>query len=93
MATALAFWWTALDRRTPMATALLAVWIVIVASGALGAVLTFAPRPIYRTYASADGGLADQQLAGLLMWIPGGVPLALAAVFVVARATATRTPR
>jgi putative membrane protein len=33
-------------------------------SGALGALLTLAPAPWYRTT------LADQQLGGLLMWVP-----------------------
>jgi cytochrome c oxidase assembly factor CtaG len=33
----------------------------------LGALLTFAPRLLYPTYT-----LEDQQLAGLIMWVPGG---------------------
>jgi cytochrome c oxidase assembly factor CtaG len=34
----------------------------------LGTLLTFSPRPLYPSY-----GYEDQQLAGLLMWIPGGL--------------------
>ena len=54
--------------------------------GLIGAVLTFAPRVLYPEHALA--GLAyglqplqDQQLAGLLMWVPGFVPLAAIAAF------------
>jgi len=47
-------------------------------SGLLGALLTFAPRlwyPIYAARTSRWGlsPLEDQQLAGLIMWIPAGV--------------------
>jgi putative membrane protein len=42
---------------------------------ALGALIAFATAPLYAAYASALGGAAleDQQLAGLLMWVPSGV--------------------
>ncbi|PZO67148.1 MAG: hypothetical protein DI498_04310 [Paracoccus denitrificans] len=57
--------------------------------GLLGAVLTFAPRPLYLEHLDAAAmwsttALADQQLAGLIMWVPGFVPLA-AIVFLMAR--------
>lgn len=44
----------------------------------LGAILTFASQPIYTTYARAPrlwglSALTDQQLAGLIMWIPGSL--------------------
>ena len=47
-------------------------------SGALGALLTFAPFPWYPAYATTAASwgftpLEDQQLGGLLMWVPGGV--------------------
>ncbi|WFE76579.1 cytochrome c oxidase assembly protein [Roseinatronobacter sp. S2] len=50
--------------------------------GLIGAVLTFAPRPLYLehlVYTEAFGltALADQQLAGLVMWVPGMLPFAL----------------
>jgi putative membrane protein len=45
-------------------------------TGLLGALITFAPRPLYPAYIAAQGSIAaalqDQQLAGLLMWIPMG---------------------
>lgn len=47
--------------------------------GLLGALLTFAGRPLYAAHAltTAPWGLSpleDQQLAGLLMWVPAAVP-------------------
>jgi putative membrane protein len=57
--------------------------------GMLGALLTFAPTELYAAHAFApfDWGmtpLADQQLGGLIMWVPAGIPYAVAA-FVMAR--------
>lgn len=51
--------------------------------GFLGALLTFAPEPLYIMHVIAApswglSGLADQQLAGLIMWTGGMVPFALA---------------
>lgn len=50
--------------------------------GMLGAVLTFAPQALYEVHVSAPlmwglSPLADQQLGGLLMWMPAGIPLAV----------------
>jgi putative membrane protein len=49
----------------------------------MGALLTLAPKPWYAHYAqvSAFGlsALKDQQLDGLLMWVPGGVAYLAAA--------------
>lgn len=47
-------------------------------SGVLGALLTFAPTPWYPAYAASVGAwgftpLEDQQLAGLIMWVPAGL--------------------
>ncbi|MGY6535194.1 MAG: cytochrome c oxidase assembly protein [Pararhodobacter sp.] len=52
--------------------------------GLIGAILTFAPRVLYPehlvlTESFGLSPLADQQLAGLVMWVPGMVPVALAA--------------
>lgn len=45
--------------------------------GLLGAIITLAPRAVYEPHAATTGAwdlspLADQQLGGLLMWVPGG---------------------
>ena len=53
------------------------VFLTAVHTSALGALLTVAPRPWYGEYGRQAAAwhidvLADQQLAGLLMWIPAG---------------------
>ncbi len=58
--------------------------------GLIGAVLTFAPHGFYPQHmAGADAYglslLADQQLAGLIMWVPGFVPLAAVAFWMLRR--------
>jgi len=59
--------------------------------GGLGAFLTFAPRPLYAPHALSTfpwglSALEDQQLGGLLMWVPGGTLFAGLALLAVARA-------
>jgi putative membrane protein len=56
----------------------------------LGALLTFAEAPWYRTHAAPAPlwgltSLEDQQLAGLIMWIPGGLVYATVALAILAR--------
>ena len=59
-------------------------------SGALGALMAFSESPWYVGYARlgmAPFGLTpaeDQQLAGLIMWVPGGLVHAVAALALVA---------
>jgi putative membrane protein len=78
-ASALAFWWAALARpaRRPGASAMVLLFTTMLHTGALGALLTFAPTPWYGT---ADGAgvlgltaLEEQQLGGLVMWLPGSL--------------------
>jgi putative membrane protein len=74
LSTALLLWWAVFAgaRRNPGA-ALGLLFVTMLHSGALGALLTLAPTPWY------GGGLEDQQLGGLLMWVPAaGVFLAAA---------------
>ncbi|MDF1707680.1 MAG: cytochrome c oxidase assembly protein [Paracoccaceae bacterium] len=52
--------------------------------GMLGAILTFAPSALYAAHGVApyDWGvtpLLDQQLGGLIMWVPAGIPYAVEA--------------
>ena len=85
LATALCFWWATTTplRRRPDApdnragVSLACLFVTMIATGALGALLTFAPTPWYREYGGvalpwAASALEDQQLGGLLMWVPGG---------------------
>lgn len=73
------WYWTVLIRHSEnegYASATLSVLSTLMHTGLLGALFTFAPRPLYSTYIETQGGidmaLQDQQLAGLLMWIPMG---------------------
>jgi putative membrane protein len=92
LTTAVALWAVVLAaRRTAPLTGFLALFGTSVAGGVLGALITFAPAPLYRTYGStspAPGGatdaLADQQLAGVLMWVPGSAAYLAGAIALVA---------
>jgi putative membrane protein len=84
-----------LERRGVAALCLFATSVV---SGALGALMAFSESPWYRSYAQlgmAPFGLTpaqDQQLAGLIMWIPGGLVHAIAALVLVSLMLRTRSP-
>src|SRR5437773_2021960 len=83
LVTACLLWWALIHGRYGRAgygVAAVFVFATAVHSEALGALLTFAPRvwyPLYAMRSSAAGldALEDQQLAGLIMWIPFGVIL------------------
>ena len=85
---ALLFWWAMLHRANE-AVAALCLFATSMIGGALGALMALSSSPWYASYATM--GLApfgftpaeDQQLAGLIMWVPGGLfHLAAALVFV-----------
>jgi putative membrane protein len=80
--TAVLFWILVMRagaRRYPTGgTAIALVFVTALQSSALGALLAFASRPLYGVH--AEGALAwgmtplaDQRLAGLLMWVPAGI--------------------
>lgn len=73
------FWWAVLHQSRPENAGVGALWILatLIHTGMLGALLTFAPAPLYPGYGivAARAGLSaleDQQLAGLIMWVPAG---------------------
>ena len=82
-ATAALFWWALVHGRYGRGgygAGVLFVFVTGMHSGVLGALLTFARRvwyPIYdvRTRQAGADPLADQAVAGLIMWIPAGVIL------------------
>jgi cytochrome c oxidase assembly factor CtaG len=90
VATAALFWWSLFARgRAGAGEAALWSLATLVHTGALGALLTFAPRRLYPSY-----GLEDQQFAGLVMWVPGGAcyiaaGMAFAAVWLIQRGRPT----
>jgi putative membrane protein len=64
---------------TPTGAALFALGVTVGQMGLLGALLVFAPRPLYWPHFESTAAwgltpLADQQLAGLLMWVPAMLP-------------------
>jgi putative membrane protein len=78
--TATLFWWGIAHGRygrVGYGAAVVYVFATAVHSGVLGALLTFSPNVWYLPYLENHHGgtsaLEDQQLAGLLMWIPAGV--------------------
>ncbi|HZD73824.1 MAG TPA: cytochrome c oxidase assembly protein [Actinomycetota bacterium] len=82
LGTAVLLWRTVVgrDRRRRLARGLAILYLFVTAlqAGALGALLTFASRPLYPRQALGSSAwgltpLADQQLAGIVMWVPGGV--------------------
>jgi len=86
--TALCFWWALLYRHRELqgyGVAVLAVFTTALHSSLLGALLTLAPTPWYPAYAHTTAAwgltsLEDQQLGGLIMWIPAGGLYLLAAL-------------
>jgi putative membrane protein len=79
--TAALFWWALIHGRygrMGYGVAVSYVFFTAAHSGILGALIAFAPTLIYPIYqaTTAQWGLdaiEDQQLAGILMWIPAGV--------------------
>jgi cytochrome c oxidase assembly factor CtaG len=78
---ALLFWWAMMHGRGGRyrwGTSAFCLFVTSLAGGALGALMALSRSPWYAGYAAmgmTPSGLTpaeDQQLAGLLMWIPGG---------------------
>ncbi|MAM87919.1 cytochrome c oxidase assembly protein [Allohahella sp. A8] len=72
-------WWVVLrSSRGQFGWALTALLFTLMNTGFLGALLTFANAPLY----GDARGLEDQQLAGLIMWVPGGLPYLVASAWI-----------
>lgn len=88
LGTALLFWWALLNNhggRLGYGGAVLYVFTTAIHTSVLGAWLTFAPRPWYAPYVLTSPAwhltaLQDQQLGGLIMWIPAGTLLTIVAL-------------
>ena len=94
LGTALFFWWAVLghDQRGRYgpghSTAYL--FTTMLHTGALGALLSLAPTPWYAPYIPHTAALGfdpveDQQLGGLVMWVPAGLAYVIAALAVLGR--------
>jgi cytochrome c oxidase assembly factor CtaG len=86
---ALLFWWAMLHPRRGSAgygVSAACLFVTSLIGGALGALMSLSESPWYADYAAMGlsgiglDPVADQQLAGLLMWIPGGLVHGLAAL-------------
>jgi putative membrane protein len=79
--TAALFWWGMIHGRygrVSYGVGVVYVFLTAVHSSVLGALMTVAPSTWYGWYARAAGtwhvdALQDQQIAGLLMWVPSGL--------------------
>lgn len=95
VATALFFWWAMIhprDGRGGYLVSALCLFLTSMVSGGVGALMTLSNSPWYAGYAALGMTLTgltpqqDQQLAGLLMWIPGGLYHLAAALWFLSRA-------
>jgi putative membrane protein len=94
LVSALLFWWAMANGRRgrhSFGVAAICLFATSLVGGLLGALMSFSASPWYASYAAMGmtpldmSPLEDQQLAGLLMWIPGGLVHAGAALFFLYR--------
>jgi putative membrane protein len=79
--TAALFWWAMVHGRygrIGYGVAVLYIFLTAIHSSVLGALMTISPGVLYADYVSTGApwqvnALEDQQLAGLLMWVPSGL--------------------
>jgi putative membrane protein len=90
LGSALIFWWSVIhvQRRAARGMSMVYVFTTAVHTGILGALMTFSRAVWYPAYATgaAKWGLtpiADQQLAGLIMWIPASLVYLAAALAIM----------
>jgi cytochrome c oxidase assembly factor CtaG len=89
LVTALLFWYS-LMRTSRSGQAVWHLFFTMLHTSLLGALLAVAPRVLYavQTSHSLDWGLTaleDQQLAGIVMWVPAGTVYAGATLYYAAR--------
>jgi putative membrane protein len=92
VASAYLFWSAVVHprRRAALGLSIVYLFTTAVHTGVLGALLTFARAPWYPAYATTAAGwgltpLEDQQLAGLVMWIPASFVYLVAALAILRR--------
>ena len=93
VATALLFWWVVLQpaaSRGGVPASIGMLFGTVLHTGALGALLTLTSRLLYSAYGTTAPlwglrAIDDQQLGGLIMWVPGGLAYVVAALFLFVR--------
>jgi putative membrane protein len=90
---ALCFWWSVLRPgalRQAATRGIAALFFTTLVTGALGALLTFGSTPWYAIPGQSPpfgmSLLEDQQLGGLIMWVPGGLVYVVIALWLAAHA-------
>ena len=85
LGSALIFWWALVhgQGRRNYGWGVLYIFTTAVHTSILGALLTFAPSPWYPAYGQATQRwgltpLQDQQIGGLIMWVPAGLVYTIA---------------
>ncbi len=86
--TALLFWWSVL-QRSDRGSGAWYLFVTMLHTSLLGALIALAPRVVYgvQTRYATEWGLSplqDQQLAGVVMWVPAGTVYAGAALALIA---------
>jgi len=88
LGSALFFWWAVFGRgvRRPEGASMALVFGTMMHTSALGALLTFAPSAWYAHYVGTPllSPVEDQQLGGLIMWVPGATTYLIAGLWIVA---------
>ncbi|TAU57467.1 cytochrome c oxidase assembly protein [Rhizobium ruizarguesonis] len=87
-ATAILFWW-AVVRKSEYGASAWHLFVTMVHTSILGALMALAPRVLYIAQTQTAGAwgltpLEDQQLAGMIMWVPAGTIYAAAALTMLA---------
>jgi cytochrome c oxidase assembly factor CtaG len=92
LATALMFWAALFEERSRerRGAGILYLFTTTVHASILGALITFAARPWYSAYLQTPthwgfSALEDQQLGGLIMWVPGSIVYVGTALVLLAR--------
>jgi putative membrane protein len=93
--TAVLFWFSLLTKvgqpdNTRAGVAVVSIFTTAAYTTALGALLTIAPKPWYSVYDTTTTAwgltpLEDQQLGGLVMWVPGGIVYTAAGLWLFAK--------
>jgi cytochrome c oxidase assembly factor CtaG len=90
--TAVMFWWPVLSRTPTLGYggALVYLFTTILHTSVLGALLTFAPSAWYSPYMVTAAAwhltaLEDQQIGGLIMWVPAGTLLLIVALVLLVK--------
>jgi putative membrane protein len=93
-AAAVAWWSVAAGRHSRRGAAALAALLGSVPGSLLGVAMVLAPRPWYPSYVThgAPAALADQQMAGVIMWAFGGMAAVICGAVLFATWLAREAP-